>query len=78
MLDEVGEFGAQVIPPGGTGVRVALAADQEYGAGDGVFLRLVQVLRVLGADGPTGGDFKACVDEDLASTSQAPESLWLN
>ena len=63
MFDEVGEFGVQVIPPGGTGVGVALAADQEYGAGVELFLGLVQVLRVFGADGPTGGDFKACVDE---------------
>ena len=37
LLDQVGEFGAQVIPPGGTGVGVTLAADEEDGAGDGVF-----------------------------------------
>jgi hypothetical protein len=63
LLDQVGEFGAEVVPPGGTGVGVAFAADEEDGAGDGVFLGLVQVLRVLGADGSTGGDFKACVDQ---------------
>jgi hypothetical protein len=63
LLDQVGEFGFDVVPPGGTGVGVALAADEEDGAGDGVFLGLVQVLRVLGANGPTGGDFKPGIDE---------------
>ena len=29
------------------------------------FLSLVQVLRILGADRPASGDFKACVDEGI-------------
>ena len=63
LEDEVGDFGAQVVPPGLSGEGVAFSADEEDGAGDGVFGGLVEVLGVLGADGPGGGDLEAGVDE---------------
>lgn len=63
LFDEVGELGAEVVPPGGAGVGVAFAADEEDGAGDAIFFGLVEVLGVFGVDGPGGGDFKSGVDE---------------
>ena len=63
LEDEVGDFGAQVVPPGLSGEGVSFSADEEDGAGDGVFGGLVEVLGVFGADGPGVGDLEAGVDE---------------
>lgn len=65
FFDEVGELGAEVVPPGLAGVGVAFAADEEDGAGDAIFFGLVEVLGVFGVDGPGGGDGESGLDEGL-------------
>ena len=62
LFDKVGDFGAEVIPPCLSCVGVAFAANEQDGTRDAVFLGLVQVLRVFGADCPACGDFKSCDD----------------
>ena len=62
LFDKVSNFRAEVIPPCLSCVGVAFAANEQDGTRDAIFLGLVQVLRVFGADCPACGDFKSCGD----------------